>query len=159
MNNMIIWTLLLSFMFMFMNHPLSLSIIIIMQTFLVAMITGSIMSNFMLSYIIMIIMISGMLVLFVYMSSVVPNKKFKMDLKYFSVLPILMVGSLAIPKLMESTLNNLNSNKEEIMLIKMFNYPNSLMVIFMVMYLFLSMISVSNIVNVSKGTMRMMTYE
>nr|AWN56260.1 NADH dehydrogenase subunit 6 [Euschistus heros] len=72
---------LLSMMMMWMNHPLSMGLILILQTIMIAMIAGFMAKSFFFSYIITIIMLSGALVLFIYMASVASNEKFNSHVK------------------------------------------------------------------------------
>nr|YP_010736670.1 NADH dehydrogenase subunit 6 [Tessaromerus quadriarticulatus]WEM32418.1 NADH dehydrogenase subunit 6 [Tessaromerus quadriarticulatus] len=149
----------MSILFTFLKHPLSMTFILIIQTFMISLITGLAMSTFIMSYIIMIIMISGMLVLFVYMSSIASNEKFKMNLMLMLPFGFIMVWVGMNIEALENTTSNINNSSEMYMLIKMFNYPTNYMIMFMVFYLFFTMISVSNIINLSEGPLRMKTYE
>nr|YP_010954742.1 NADH dehydrogenase subunit 6 [Dorcus tanakai]WMW30127.1 NADH dehydrogenase subunit 6 [Dorcus tanakai] len=62
------------------NHPLSLGLILLIQSTLIALISGWMNLTFWYSYILLLIMIGGMLVLFLYMTSVASNEKFKFSL-------------------------------------------------------------------------------
>nr|YP_009485770.1 NADH dehydrogenase subunit 6 [Urostylis flavoannulata]AVZ00906.1 NADH dehydrogenase subunit 6 [Urostylis flavoannulata] len=156
----IMMIMMLSIMFLFTSHPLSMTIILITQTLLISLITGMIMSTFLMSYIILIIMISGMLVLFIYMASIASNEKFKITLSLSLLMIMFMLMMLMIDiDPLELTIKTFYDSKESFMLIKMFNYPVSVMIVSMVMFLFLTMISVSNIINVSMGPLRTKIYE
>nr|YP_010954755.1 NADH dehydrogenase subunit 6 [Dorcus tityus]WMW30140.1 NADH dehydrogenase subunit 6 [Dorcus tityus] len=61
----------------FVNHPLSLGLLLLIQSTLIALISGWMNLTFWYSYILLLIMIGGMLVLFMYMTSVASNEKFK----------------------------------------------------------------------------------
>nr|UPL65283.1 NADH dehydrogenase subunit 6 [Physopelta quadriguttata] len=141
----------ISFTFMFLKHPLSMGIIIIIQTINVALITGMMMGSFMMSYIIMIIMLSGMLVLFIYMASIASNEMFKMSLKmiFISMMMVLLFMNQESLNIEFNKMNHMNMSK---MLLIMFNNKN--MIIMLVMYLLLAMITVSMIVNITEGPLR-----
>nr|QCI09466.1 NADH dehydrogenase subunit 6 [Urolabida sp. FS-2019] len=157
---LIILMMMLTITFLFMKHPLSISLVLILQTLMMSLTVGMMMSTFLMSYIILIIMISGMLVLFIYMSSIASNEKFKFNAKliliYFSLMPLMIMYNM---KTKETSMNTMYNLKEEVIMIKMFNYPMSMIIIFVVLFLFLTMISVSNIVNIEKGPLRMKSYE
>nr|UPL65257.1 NADH dehydrogenase subunit 6 [Physopelta sp.] len=141
----------ISFTFMFLKHPLSMGIIIILQTINVALITGMMMGSFMMSYIIMIIMSSGMLVLFIYMASIASNELFKMSLKMIFML-MMMTTLIINQKEFNIELNKMNNMDMSKLLLIMFNNKN--MIIMLVMYLLLTMITVSMIVNITEGPLR-----
>nr|ASY97607.1 NADH dehydrogenase subunit 6 [Pyrrhocoris tibialis]UEP16601.1 NADH dehydrogenase subunit 6 [Pyrrhocoris tibialis] len=147
----------ISFALIWVNHPVSMGLLIIMQTLNISMMIGMISGSFWFSYIIIIVMLSGMLVLFIYMASVASNEKFHTPIKtiYFSII-ILSLGFL-MQFFLESKLNEYNklqlmNNLEIMMMINMMN--NTKIVILMVMYLFFSMFIISSIVNISKGPLR-----
>nr|ALI86981.1 NADH dehydrogenase subunit 6 [Cryptolestes turcicus] len=54
----------ISLMFMFLNHPLSMGLMLLLQTICISILSGIMMINFWYSYMIFLIMIGGMLVLF-----------------------------------------------------------------------------------------------
>nr|QFP99287.1 NADH dehydrogenase subunit 6 [Macrocheraia grandis grandis] len=143
----------LSLMLMFLKHPLSMSIIIIMQTINIALISGMMMGSFMMSYIIMIIMLSGMLVLFIYMASIASNEKFHLSLKIIMFMTIMMATMIYSKNLDMEYNKTMHVNMEKISLTIMFNNKN--MIIMLVMYLLFTMITISMIVNITEGPLRM----
>nr|YP_007374674.1 NADH dehydrogenase subunit 6 [Urochela quadrinotata]AFI54783.1 NADH dehydrogenase subunit 6 [Urochela quadrinotata] len=150
----------MSFFFMFLKHPLSMSMMLISQTIIIALLTGSSLGSFFMSYIIMIIMISGMLVLFIYMSSVASNEKFKSSLLMTALFFMALFLLLFLPDtLYMNTMSTMFEMKEKMMVIKLFNWPISIMTIFMVIYLLMTMIAISNIVKNFTGPLRVKKYE
>uniref|UniRef100_A0AAU7YRK2 NADH-ubiquinone oxidoreductase chain 6 n=1 Tax=Rhopalus latus TaxID=238591 RepID=A0AAU7YRK2_9HEMI len=149
----------MAFIFMWLKHPISMGITIIMQTLTICMITGLILGTFWFSYLIMITMLSGMLVLFIYMASVASNEKFftSMKLIMFSMLMIMMS---TIMEINETYLNNeflkmqTSIPMELISLTTMFNMKMKFITMSMVMFLFFTMFTVSLIVNISEGPLR-----
>nr|YP_010463211.1 NADH dehydrogenase subunit 6 [Capodemus sinuatus]UUJ37735.1 NADH dehydrogenase subunit 6 [Capodemus sinuatus] len=142
----------ISFIFMWLNHPLVMAISIILQTMLIAIYMGTTLGSFWFSYIILIIMTSGMLVLFMYMASIASNEMFKASMK-------LMVYSITILAIsfninFEEMTLNLPKNYLNIMLNWLFNSSTMMITIMMVMYLFFVMIVVSKIVNINEGPLR-----
>nr|AVJ52588.1 NADH dehydrogenase subunit 6 [Orsilochides guttata] len=148
--------------FLWLKHPLSMGFILILQTIIIAMVAGMMMSNFFFSYIIMIIMLSGALVLFIYMSSVASNEKFKTPVTMMITFNFMFLLSMAIiNKIMELNEYPLNSNfsPSTMTLAKLFNNMSSYLTISVIFYLLLTMIIVSFIASSKEGPLRMKTYE
>nr|UPX88561.1 NADH dehydrogenase subunit 6 [Palomena prasina] len=138
------------------NHPLSMGLILIIQTMMTAVIVGYMMSSFLFSYIIMMIMLSGVLVLFIYMSSIASNEKFNSPIKMMLIsllLLIIIIYCMFMYNKM-NMINNLYMN-EVISLIKIFNSMTAQITMMVIMYLLLTMIVVSNIAKVTEGPLRM----
>nr|YP_009654807.1 NADH dehydrogenase subunit 6 [Leptoglossus membranaceus]QCI09362.1 NADH dehydrogenase subunit 6 [Leptoglossus membranaceus] len=159
MTFMFIVMLTLAFIFIWLNHPISMGITIIAQTLTVAMIAGLSLGSFWYSYIIMITMLSGMLVLFIYMASVASNEKFFTSIK----LLVLSIIFLALGGIMQ--FNSEYSDNEFVSIItsspteifslnNLFNCKLKMLTMMLVTYLFFTMITVSFIVNISEGPLR-----
>nr|WHU31849.1 NADH dehydrogenase subunit 6 [Aeschrocoris tuberculatus] len=149
----------LSLTLIWLKHPLSMGFALIMQTLIVATIIGIMMESFFFSYIIIIIMLSGALVLFIYMASVASNEKFQTNMYVMiwsigSVLLLLSIMSFTSP-----TLQLKMNMSEKISLIKMFNSLTAHITVMMILYLLLTMIVISNIASVTEGPLRMKKYE
>nr|QDI93346.1 NADH dehydrogenase subunit 6 [Quercophylus gonoporospinus] len=151
-------------MFFFMNHPMSMGLILITQTVTVSIISGLMMKTFWLSYVLVITMLSGMLVLFIYMSSVASNEKFKNKIKLWMLFLIMLMMSMLFLFLNKKMIikNNYFSmemmstkNMEILQLNKMFNSKNMMITIMLVLYLFMTMIASTHLVNISEGPMRL----
>nr|AEP27732.1 NADH dehydrogenase subunit 6 [Brachycerus muricatus] len=159
--------MMLSMNFLFMNHPLSLSIILILQTILISSLTGMLYYNYWFSYMLFLIMISGMLILFLYMTSVASNEKFNMPIKlmFYSGLVVLfsMILSLMMvdPLLLNNFKNsfNMNYNKEMnthlyLSMNKLFNQPSWMIFILMIIILFMTLIMTIKISGIKQGPLR-----
>nr|AML26686.1 NADH dehydrogenase subunit 6 [Nitidulidae sp. BMNH 1274727] len=162
MNLLIILSLTTSAMFLFLYHPLSLGFALLIQTILVSLITGILNYNFWFSYILFLIMIGGMLILFIYMTSISSNKKFKFSIK-LSLIPLLFIMMFIIMMFMDPYFFNnmmLNINTINLMtnnnlsMSKFMNYPNNLILFMLYMYLFITLIAVSKISGTSSGPLR-----
>nr|AWN56309.1 NADH dehydrogenase subunit 6 [Neomegalotomus parvus] len=155
---MLMFTLLsLSLTLMWLNHPISMGIMIISLTIFSALITGLHLGTFWYSYIIMITMLSGMLVLFIYMASVASNEKFKTPVKLISLsMIIIIMGVILFIKYENFYLENneLSINKEMISLNFLFNNKHKLLTIMLVLYLLFTMMIISFIVNITEGPLR-----
>nr|YP_011031342.1 NADH dehydrogenase subunit 6 [Epidaus famulus]WQT73254.1 NADH dehydrogenase subunit 6 [Epidaus famulus] len=152
----------LSMTFLFMKHPLSMGLILIIQTIIVSLMTGLMIGTFWFSYILLITILSGALVLFIYMASIASNEKFNTSM---SMLMLIIGGSVCAPISMwlkeEMSMNNWMNmsnisliNNQVSTLIKMFNTHNMLITLMIISYLFMTMIVISYIVNVFEGPLR-----
>nr|WKU84140.1 NADH dehydrogenase subunit 6 [Senaspis dentipes] len=164
-------TLISSFIFLQMNHPLTMGLMLLTQTILVCCITGLMSKSFWFSYILFLIFIGGMLVLFIYMTSLASNEMFSLSMKMITIsiisLLILMIMIFFMDKmlltynLMNNEMNsvsNLNSyiSENSINLIKLYNYPSNLITILLVNYLLITMIASIKITKLFYGPIRSM---
>nr|YP_009350400.1 NADH dehydrogenase subunit 6 [Crepititermes verruculosus]AQP26985.1 NADH dehydrogenase subunit 6 [Crepititermes verruculosus] len=142
-----------------MKHPMAMGLMLLMQTTMVCLISGTMYSSFWFSYILFMIMIGGMLVLFMYMTSLASNEMFSPSNK------MLMMTVVLLP-IMMYTMPTVTNNKEmnvydkmmenEIMTTTtvMYNQMMGIMTTLLVLYMLLTLIVVVNIINVSKGPLR-----
>nr|YP_009350790.1 NADH dehydrogenase subunit 6 [Proboscitermes tubuliferus]AQP27794.1 NADH dehydrogenase subunit 6 [Proboscitermes tubuliferus] len=142
-----------------MKHPLAMGLMLLIQTTLVCLISGTMYSSFWFSYILFMIMIGGMLVLFMYMTSLASNEMFSPSNK------MLMIMLTMMPPLMyfmPSTTNNKEMNMHETMMESeitttttvMYNQMMGTMTTLLVLYMLMTLIVVVNIINVSSGPLR-----
>nr|YP_004891575.1 NADH dehydrogenase subunit 6 [Phalera flavescens]AEB71587.1 NADH dehydrogenase subunit 6 [Phalera flavescens] len=75
LSNMII---MLSIIMFFMNNPLSMGLMILMQTLLICLLSGMMIKTYWFSYILFLTFLGGLLVLFIYVSSIASNELFNM---------------------------------------------------------------------------------
>nr|WGO58117.1 NADH dehydrogenase subunit 6 [Salganea quinquedentata] len=153
---------LLSISFTQMNHPLAIGLILLIQTVMVSTITGLIMQSFWFSYSLFLIFLGGMLVLFIYITSLASNEMFSLSTKLMFML--LMIAPIMLLLL----LNNYNLNNQEIYtfinmnnltmlpLLKLYNQPTGMLTIMMVLYLLITLLVVVKITNIFKGPLRQM---
>nr|YP_010284556.1 NADH dehydrogenase subunit 6 [Xoanodera maculata]UKQ56299.1 NADH dehydrogenase subunit 6 [Xoanodera maculata] len=157
-------TWMLSAMFMFLNHPLSFGLILLLQTISVALISGTMNFNYWFSYIIFLVMIGGMLVLFMYMTSVASNEKFKFSPK-LAMLFSSSFGLAIILFVYDHFTYTLNLNTSDIMpqdslgynelsMIKYMNWPSSLIMYMVISYLLLTLVAVVKITSIEYGPLR-----
>nr|QIV24728.1 NADH dehydrogenase subunit 6 [Howea angulata] len=160
---LIMWTL--SMFFLFMKHPLSMGIILLLQTLMISLITGLMNYNFWFSYILFLIMVGGMLILFIYMTSVASNEKFKFSSKLAISSILILLTSLTLMMILDyyfSSMNFLNydfvnqnstaeNNKS---LIKFLNTPGSSNLTIIIIYLLITLIMVVKVTNINYGPLR-----
>nr|ALO70526.1 NADH deshydrogenase subunit 6 [Diartiger fossulatus] len=149
--NFLLWmNMIMSILFLLLNHPMSMGLILLIQTLLISMIMSSI-NNPWYSYIMFLIMVGGMLILFIYMTSIASNEPFKMS----PILFMLMLMSLFSMSLfymnMEKSTNMMNNT---LSLNKYFNFPNMLLMSMLMMYLMITMIASVKIINLKYGPIR-----
>lgn len=151
----------LSIIFLWLKHPIRIGLILILQTINIAIITGIILSNFFFSYIIIIIILRGALVLFIYIARIASNEKFYTPIKiiivYFIIIRIIMYLSKDIDIIYYP--KNTNIKYDIITLIKLFNSSSAYITIIIIIYLLLTIIIVSYIANRQEGPLRIKIYE
>nr|YP_009001917.1 NADH dehydrogenase subunit 6 [Neochauliodes bowringi]AFB20499.1 NADH dehydrogenase subunit 6 [Neochauliodes bowringi] len=157
--------LLMSFNFTTMNHPLAMGLILLIQTILISLITGFMLQTFWFSYILFLILLGGMLILFIYMTSLASNELFSFSMKsllmnlisllimmilYFTYTPYINMLNLDMSQF------NLYSiySENNVELLKLFNFPTMNLTLMLVNYLFLTLIIVVKITNINQGPLR-----
>nr|QZK21334.1 NADH dehydrogenase subunit 6 [Drepanotermes sp. ANIC 0054] len=148
-----------SLMFTQMKHPMAMGLMLLIQTTMVCLISGTMYSSFWFSYILFMIMIGGMLVLFMYMTSLASNEMFSPSNKMFMatvmLLPILMYMMPTVTNNKEmSTHSTMMENEILTTTTVMYNQMMGTMTTLLVLYMLLTLIVVVNIINVSKGPLR-----
>nr|WEV93772.1 NADH dehydrogenase subunit 6 [Dociostaurus tartarus] len=157
--------------FIKLNHPMSMMMFIIMQTFLVGLMTGTMMESFWLSYILFLTFLGGMLVLFIYITSIASNELFKP--KSVTIM-FTMIGTIIVTVIliiMDKTMfmdmikntetmnidNSLNYQEMTSSLDKLYNKPTFIVTMTMMVYLFLALVAVVKITNINQGPIRKMS--
>nr|AXS65518.1 NADH dehydrogenase subunit 6 [Cucujoidea sp. 44 KM-2017] len=162
---MMMWytmNLLLSTIFMFMNHPLTMGLTLIIQSINIAILTGMMNLNFWFSYIIFLIMVGGMLILFMYMTSIASNEKFKFNLKMLIITMMFMMIIALLLLYNNHLINIINMNQMTAFdyystnwnINKYFNLPFSNIMMMMILYLLITMIASVKITKFEKGPLR-----
>nr|QNG56194.1 NADH dehydrogenase subunit 6 [Pediacus ater] len=152
-----------SITFLFMNHPITMGSILLIQTIMITIITGIMNFNFWYSYIIFLVMIGGMLILFMYMTSIASNEKFLFSKKILMMNTSMFFLMIFMNKdplktnyilLNEMFLNkNLNFNLSKIMN-KFLFYPYMMLYLMVIIYLFFTLIATVKIINIKYGPLR-----
>nr|YP_010443307.1 NADH dehydrogenase subunit 6 [Apogonia splendida]UTE83835.1 NADH dehydrogenase subunit 6 [Apogonia splendida] len=158
-------TLISSIMFIMMKHPLSMGMMLLLQTIATTMITSFFNHNTWYSYILFLIMVGGMLILFIYMTSVASNEKFKFSMKTLTMFFILIFSLLTLWYILNNFFINMNNYNLEslsinsnysISLTKFFNSPMNMILFLMIIYLLITLIAVVKITTLKKGPLRQM---
>nr|AXS65838.1 NADH dehydrogenase subunit 6 [Curculionoidea sp. 29 KM-2017] len=145
--------LILSSLFILSKHPLSFGIILLLQTINVALIINTMTINFWFSYITILVMVGGMLILFLYMTSIASNEKFSLNMK--SIIIMIMIFIPIKFNYFNLNLNNILINKKiEFMLTKFYYFPLNLLLMLIIIYLLITMIAIVKICKTWKGPLR-----
>nr|UGS80552.1 NADH dehydrogenase subunit 6 [Waoraniella jarlinsoni] len=163
-------SLFMTLLFFFATNPLTMGLILILQTILISLIMGFMQKSFWFLYILILIFIGGMLIMFIYMTSVFPNEKFVLNQKIMYMYMTIMLMSIPMFLILNKTillnfpmqeLLNMNQSTENSILnytIKIFNSNSNLILFFLVIYLFYCMLIIIKIINIFKGPLRKMNY-
>nr|YP_010700976.1 NADH dehydrogenase subunit 6 [Anopheles junlianensis]YP_010701002.1 NADH dehydrogenase subunit 6 [Anopheles kunmingensis]YP_010701028.1 NADH dehydrogenase subunit 6 [Anopheles liangshanensis]YP_010701054.1 NADH dehydrogenase subunit 6 [Anopheles yatsushiroensis]YP_010734750.1 NADH dehydrogenase subunit 6 [Anopheles pullus]WCI21191.1 NADH dehydrogenase subunit 6 [Anopheles junlianensis]WCI21217.1 NADH dehydrogenase subunit 6 [Anopheles kunmingensis]WCI21243.1 NADH dehydrogenase subunit 6 [ len=173
MTKLIIMTicLIMSFIFMQMKHPLSMGLMLLIQTFLTCLLTGIYVKTFWFSYVLFLIFLGGMLILFIYVTSLSSNEMFSMSFSLTIISFIIFMFMMTIFFIMDKSLteqfimnmemekismmNNL-INENVLSLNKMYNFPTNLITLLLINYLFLTLLVTVKITKKFYGPLRPM---
>nr|YP_010626048.1 NADH dehydrogenase subunit 6 [Inocellia digitiformis]WBK02846.1 NADH dehydrogenase subunit 6 [Inocellia digitiformis] len=141
-----------------MKHPLIMGFLLIIQTLLISLITGFINNMFWFSYILFIIMIGGMMILFIYMTSLASNEKYQFSSSFFFLnISMLMIFIMMLIFLDPSYFNLINMNNEmniSFNLNKLYNLNSKNITLISIIYLLFTLITVIKITNKNLGPLR-----
>lgn len=133
------------------------------------MLSGFITKTFWFSYVLFLIFLGGILVLFIYVTSLASNEIFNFSIKllifslcnFFSIYVIFIIidKNLIINYLINyenDTLLNIKRYliENSLILNKLYNFPINLITIILIIYLFLTLIAVVKITNIFEGPLR-----
>nr|AJG02540.1 NADH dehydrogenase subunit 6 [Pararge aegeria] len=162
--------ILISIFMFFINHPISMGLLILLQTLLICLLLGMIINSYWFSYILFLVFLGGLLVLFIYISSIASNEIFKISFtNKFVILTSFLILNMMI--FLKNNLNWLNFslnedmnsflnmflfyyNENNIDLFKLYNEQTYLLMFMMIIYLFITLIAVVKITNIFFGPLR-----
>nr|YP_010884256.1 NADH dehydrogenase subunit 6 [Epacromius tergestinus]WIW75321.1 NADH dehydrogenase subunit 6 [Epacromius tergestinus] len=156
--------------FIKLSHPMSMMMIIIIQTIMIGMMTGMMMESFWLSYILFLTFLGGMLVLFIYITSIASNEMFKIkSINMIIIMMTLVIMTLILNILNKTMFMDMVKNSETInmkytmnyqemtmSLMKLYNNPTIFITMMMMIYLFIALLAVVKITNINQGPIRKM---
>nr|YP_010952499.1 NADH dehydrogenase subunit 6 [Macroglossum pyrrhostictum]WMQ52753.1 NADH dehydrogenase subunit 6 [Macroglossum pyrrhostictum] len=161
--------IMLSIMMYFLIHPLSMGLLILTQTLLICLLSGMLIKTYWFSYILFLTFLGGLLVLFIYVSSIASNEMFSLTnnmkimifiIFFFIIIQITLFKNLNWMNLINnSEMNNfLNfifiNNENKINLNKLYNNNSSMLMMLLIIYLFITLIAVVKITNIFYGPLR-----
>nr|YP_001853760.1 NADH dehydrogenase subunit 6 [Saturnia boisduvalii]YP_010383243.1 NADH dehydrogenase subunit 6 [Saturnia japonica]ABQ63472.1 NADH dehydrogenase subunit 6 [Saturnia boisduvalii]QYK91419.1 NADH dehydrogenase subunit 6 [Saturnia japonica]UEQ12622.1 NADH dehydrogenase subunit 6 [Saturnia japonica] len=166
-SSMIIFISLLMYL---LNHPLSMGLMILIQTLFICLLSGMMMKTYWYSYILFLTFLGGLLVLFIYISSIASNELFffNLSLKMFILLIIFFMFNFMMLFYNNLKWVNLNINNSEmsnfynmmflfenkINLSKLYNNQTSLLTYLLIIYLFITLVAMVKITNIFYGPLR-----
>nr|YP_010155767.1 NADH dehydrogenase subunit 6 [Conwentzia sinica]QQY84958.1 NADH dehydrogenase subunit 6 [Conwentzia sinica] len=151
-----------NFLFISMKSPMSMGLMLMIQIISMSLILGMLSINFWFSFILFIVMIGGLMVLFIYMTSLAPNNLFKMNNKFMMILIVTMFIIMMYFYLTSELLifkKNLDmmsfmDTQESSLLIKLYNLPMNKLTWLMIMYLLMTLIIAAKLVKSNLGSIR-----
>nr|YP_006303155.1 NADH dehydrogenase subunit 6 [Samia ricini]YP_009040582.1 NADH dehydrogenase subunit 6 [Samia canningi]AEI26138.1 NADH dehydrogenase subunit 6 [Samia ricini]AEK82942.1 NADH dehydrogenase subunit 6 [Samia ricini]AHX80603.1 NADH dehydrogenase subunit 6 [Samia canningi]UIB41634.1 NADH dehydrogenase subunit 6 [Samia ricini] len=160
-----------SFIMYFLNHPLSMGLMILIQTLLTCLLSGMMIKTYWFSYILFLTFLGGLLVLFIYVSSIASNELFSFNLNMKMFIFFMMFFSTLMMILFWNNLNwmnfNINNseminfsnsimflNENKINLNKLYNNQNFLITYLLIIYLFITLVAMVKITNIFYGPLR-----
>nr|YP_009922408.1 NADH dehydrogenase subunit 6 [Malaza fastuosus]QNA48419.1 NADH dehydrogenase subunit 6 [Malaza fastuosus] len=164
--------IMISFTMFFLKHPLSMGLMILSQTLLTCLLSGMIIHTYWFSYILFLTFLGGLLVLFIYVSSIASNELFKFNMKnkflFFNICTIILLMSILFKdNLSWMNLNNNSfemnnlfnyflffNNENNLNLSKLYNEYNYFLMIMLIIYLFITLVAVVKITNIFYGPLR-----
>nr|WMQ77951.1 NADH dehydrogenase subunit 6 [Auzata chinensis] len=167
LSNLII---ILSLTMIFLNHPLSMGLMILIQTLMICLLSGMMIKTYWFSYILFLTFLGGLLVMFIYVASIASNEMFKIKLNLiiFMLMTISLISILEMFFINEMKWMNFNYNMDmlnyfnmkffneenNINLNKLYNNQTFLMMMMMIIYLFITLIAVVKVINIFFGPLR-----
>nr|YP_009731730.1 NADH dehydrogenase subunit 6 [Limassolla lingchuanensis]QHR79697.1 NADH dehydrogenase subunit 6 [Limassolla lingchuanensis] len=138
------------------NNPMSLGFMLILQTMMTIFYMNTIMQSSWFIMITFLMMIGGLLILFTYMSSIASNEKFKIKLNMMFMLIIMLIifDDMMMQQQIKEELVLNKFMMSDLSLMKIYNNKSMLLTMLMVLYLLLTMISVTKMVKHYKGPLR-----
>nr|YP_008080898.1 NADH dehydrogenase subunit 6 [Tarragoilus diuturnus]AFW98791.1 NADH dehydrogenase subunit 6 [Tarragoilus diuturnus] len=159
-----------SILFTQISHPLAMTFLILGQTILFCLLSGMTTQTFWFSYILFLVFLGGMLVLFIYITSLASNEMFTIPMKMVPLILMILTTTIIIYTIMDSSMWSLMFNNSDMLnkinlssvthaetplpLTKLYNKPTDLVTLMMVLYLFLTLIAVVKITNIFQGPLR-----
>lgn len=151
------------------KHPLAIGLILLFQTFFICLLSGFIAKTFWFSYVLFLIFLGGILVLFIYVTSLASNEMFNFSIKLLlvsvTIFSSIFLTLIFVDKniIINYLINYENETiiltksfliENSIMLNKLYNFPINVITIMLIIYLFLTLIAVVKITNVFEGPLR-----
>nr|YP_010835973.1 NADH dehydrogenase subunit 6 [Perlomyia kappa]WGC89492.1 NADH dehydrogenase subunit 6 [Perlomyia kappa] len=160
--------ILISVIFTQMKHPLAMGLLLLTQTLVVCLLTGTLTQSFWFSYILFLIFIGGLLVLFIYVTSLASNEMFTISTKpmiltSLAFTTMFMVFFIVDPSMFMTAITSADtysayeSAPSLVMsssLTKLYVQPTGILTSMLILYLFLTLIAVVKITSIFQGPLR-----
>jgi len=148
---------------------LAIGLTLLFQTVFIRIITGLITKTFWFSYILFLIFLGGILVLFIYVTSLASNEIFSISIKSFLfrsifIIIIIFITYIFIDQIIlsinifneeiSSLNNNIFSIENSLRLNKLYNFPTNYITILLINYLLITLIAIVKITKLFYGPLR-----
>nr|ATF28588.1 NADH dehydrogenase subunit 6 [Exitianus indicus] len=141
---------------LFLKTPMSMGVMLLIQTIMSTLIISKMMNSSWIPMIMFLMFIGGLLILFMYMSSIASNEKFTPNIKMLVILMIMLI----LP--MEEMMNEFQMQNsmemflsgESTSMTKIYNKKTMLITIMLFMYMFITMVVVTKVIKIHKGPLR-----
>nr|ANH54403.1 NADH dehydrogenase subunit 6 [Ephestia kuehniella] len=160
-----------SIIMLFINHPLSMGFLLLIQTLFMSMISGMMIKTYWFSYILFLTFLGGLLVLFIYMSSIASNEIFNFPFNFKLLFIFCIFSTFLLSMLLFNNITWMNffqnhemvnlfhdflffNNENKVNLSKLYNNQTFLMMMMMMIYLFITLIAVVKITYIFYGPLR-----
>nr|UZZ43916.1 NADH dehydrogenase subunit 6 [Ecnomus sp. XG-2021] len=148
------WFMMNNLYLILMNHPMSISLMLMIQILLSCYLMNMILQMTWFSYILFIIIIGGLMILFIYMCSMSSNKIFNLNLNYLLLTTLTLINIYNWKNLYWIKLNfksiqfiNYSFIKSEPMNLSKFIFPQSMLLMLMMIIILLLMMIIVNKMN------------
>lgn len=155
----------------FINHPLSMGLLILTQTLTICLISGILINSYWFSYILFLTFLGGLLVLFIYVSRISSNEIFQFPTQSYILFFFIIILLISITILLFNNIFWINfsfnsdiksfyelfiffNNENQINLTKLYNIKTYILIIILIIYLFIRLIAIVKITNIFFGPLR-----
>nr|WNH42618.1 NADH dehydrogenase subunit 6 [Neoperla vicina] len=161
-------TLTLSLIFTQITHPLAMGLALLTQTLVICLTTGLTTHSFWFSYILFLVFLGGLLVLFIYVTTLASNEMFSFTPSAIFLVLLFWVTSIILYIVIDPLSLPLNEKSADICstflsiwdhestptLMKLYNNPTNFLTFMLALYLFLTLIAVVQITKIFNGPLR-----
>nr|WBV74594.1 NADH dehydrogenase subunit 6 [Cordax unidentatus] len=153
-------------LFVISTHPLSMGLTLLVQTFVIALISGFATQTFWMSYVLFLVFLGGMLVLFLYVTSLASNELFTIK-PLTLMIGLLLSSTITLALLWSASTLDFSSNSTlhnelslqwlsfpQLSLNAFYSLPTAGTTIFLAWYLLMALLIVAKIINVNEGPLR-----
>nr|YP_010031473.1 NADH dehydrogenase subunit 6 [Acroneuria carolinensis]QOV02864.1 NADH dehydrogenase subunit 6 [Acroneuria carolinensis] len=159
----------LALIFTQMMHPLAMGMMLLLQTLMICLIAGFTTQSFWFSYILFLVFLGGLLVLFIYVTSLASNEMFSLStftliiaiipfllalIIFLIIDPSTLMNKIESADTLELMTPELHTEEATLGLMKLYNNPTNLITLMLVLYLFLTLIAVVKITKIFYGPLR-----
>lgn len=160
-------SLIVGITFLTISHPLAIGLVLLCQTLLISLLTGLLAPTFWFSYILFLVFLGGILVLFIYVTSLASNEIFSISTRTLvfigSFVGLILILTRVNDPLLWNPLTTIDQSFNAInlftpnsttLLVKLYNNPTHFLTLLLVIYLFLTLIAVVTITQIHEGPLR-----